>query len=114
MIDLALNNRVHIVDNLDEALQELDILFGTECTEFIGDKEFGVALDQFLWTLTPTTESLREYISKKLKECVYLQLFNYEFDIEYINDDYKSLYHMTINIYLDNNEKIKKEYNFGQ
>ena len=112
MIDLAIDNRVYINDNLDEALQELDILFGTECTELIGDTSFGVSIDQFLWTLTPTTEALKEYIKQKLQECTYLQLFAYDFDIQYLDGDYQSMYHLTINIYLDNYEKIKKEYEF--
>lgn len=112
MIDLALDNRVYISDNLDEALQELDILFNTECTELIGDKDFGMNINQFLWTLTPTTDSMREYISTKLKQCTYLQTFKYDFDIKYYNGDFKSMYHLIINIYLENNQKIKKEYDF--
>lgn len=113
MIDLTLDDRIYIDNDLDAALQELDLLFNTECTELIGDKSFGVALDQFLWTITPTTESLKRYISEKLSECKCLQLFNYNFDVEYLDDEeFRSVYHLTINIYLDNNEKIKKEYDF--
>ena len=112
MIDLALDNRVYIDNNLDEALQELDILFGTECTELIGDTEFGTTLDQFLWTLTPMTDSLKEYISNKLSKCQYLQTFQYNIDVKYYEGDYKSMYHLTIDIYLDDHKKIKKEYDF--
>ena len=65
MIDLAIDDRVIINDKLDAALQELDLLFNTENTELIGMTNFGVSLDQFLWTLTPTTESFREYINDK-------------------------------------------------
>jgi len=112
MIDLALDNRVYINNTLDEALQELDILFGTECTELIGDTEFGVALDQFLWTLTPMTDSLKEYISSKLSKCQYLQKFQYSIDVKYYEGDYRSMYHLTIDIYLNDQQKIKKEYDF--
>lgn len=112
MIDLALDNSVYTDNVLDEALQELDILFGTECTELISDTSFGVAIDQFLWTLTPTTESFKEYISGKLKECRYLQAFQYNIDLKYHEGDYESMYHLTIDIYLDDEHKIKKEYDF--
>ena len=112
MIDLALDNSVYINNTLDEALQELDILFGTECTELIGDTEFGTSIDQFLWTLTPMTDSLKEYISNKLSKCQYLQSFRYNIDVKYYEGDYRSMYHLIINIYLNNNQKIKKEYDF--
>ena len=112
MIDLAIDNRVYINDDLDEALQELDILFNTECTELIGDTDFGVNIEQFLWTLTPMTDSLKSYISNKLRECTYLQKFNYSIDVKYYEGDFRSTYHLIINIYLNNHQKIKKEYNF--
>ena len=40
MIDLALTGDIIIDNELDEALQELDILFNTENTELIGYPEF--------------------------------------------------------------------------
>ena len=112
MIDLALDNRVYINDNVEEALQELDLLFDTECTELIGDKDFGVSLYQFLWTLTPTTESLREYIGEKLNQLTYLNLFRYDFDVKYYDAEFKSVYHIVIELYVDDYQKIKKEYTF--
>ena len=36
MIDLALDGRVMIHSELDEAIQELDLLFNTENTELLG------------------------------------------------------------------------------
>lgn len=112
MIDLALNNKIYINNDLDEALQELDVLFGTECTELIGDTDFGVNIEQFLWTLSPMTDSIKEYISQKLNDCHYLQNFNYNIDVKYYEGDFRSMYHLIINIYLDDNYKIKKEYDF--
>lgn len=112
MIDLALDNRVYINNDLDEALQELDILFDTECTELLGDTEFGVNIEQFLWTLSPMTESIKSYISNKLNNCTYLQKFNYTIDVQYLEGDFRSMYHLIINIYIDEHQKIKKEYDF--
>ena len=112
MIDLAIDNRILIENNLDAALQELDLLFNTENTELIGMPEFGVSLDQFLWTLTPTTESFRKYIEEKLSTLFYLKFFNYNINVEFLEGEFRSIYHLTIDIYLSNNEKIQKEYEF--
>jgi hypothetical protein len=112
MIDLALDNRVYINNDVEEALQELDLLFDTECTELLGDKDFGVSLDQFLWTLTPTTEALRDYIGEKLHQLKYLNNFRYDFDVKYYDAEYKSIYHIIIELYVDDYQKIKKEYTF--
>ena len=112
MIDLALNNQVYIDNDLNEALQELDILFGTECTELIGDIDFGTNIEQFLWTLSPMSESIKDYISKKMDNCYYLKKFNYNIDVKYYEGDFRSMYHLIISIYIDENHKIKKEYDF--
>lgn len=112
MLDLAIDNRIFIENKLDAAIQELDLLFNTENTELIGNVDFGVSLDQFLWTLTPTTESFRQYISEKLSKLFYLKFFNYNFDIEFLEGEFRSIYRLKIDIYLDNNEKLQKEYEF--
>ncbi len=112
MLDLAIDNRIFIENKLDAAIQELDLLFNTENTELIGNVDFGVSLDQFLWTLTPTTESFRQYISEKLSKLFYLKFFNYNFDIEFLEGEFRSIYRLKIDIYLDNNEKLQKGYEF--
>ena len=99
MIDLAIDDRVIINDKLDAALQELDLLFNTENTELIGMTNFGVSLDQFLWTLTPTTESFREYINDKLSTLFYLKYFNYNIDVQFLEGEFRSIYHLKIIIY---------------
>lgn len=112
MLDLAIDNRIFIDSPLDAAIQELDLLFNTECTELIGNTRFGVSLDQFLWTLTPTTESLRKYISEKLSELYYLKYFNYNFDVEFLEGEYRSIYRLKIDLYVDQDHKVQKEYEF--
>lgn len=112
MIDLALDNRVILTSKLDAAVQELDLLFNTECTELIGNTDFGVSLHQFLWTLTPTTNALKDYIEEKLRSLLYLKFFNYKFDVEYLEGEYSSIYRLSIIIYVDNDKVVKKEYEF--
>lgn len=112
MLDLAIDNRLLITDELDEAIQELDLLLNTENTELIGHTEFGVSLDQFLWTLTPMTSALKEYLKNKLATLYYLNKFNYELDVEFLQGEYRSIYHVKIYIYIDKDRTIKKEYEF--
>ena len=59
--DLSLTNEVFLDDKVDLALQELDILFNTEPTEMLGDTNYGVFLEQFLWDLNPPSSELKEY-----------------------------------------------------
>ena len=112
MLDLALDNKIFVENTLDAAIQELDLLFNTECTELIGNTQYGVSLDQFLWTLTPTTESLKQYISEKLSTLFYLKYFNYNFDVEFLEGEYRSIYRLKIDIYIDQDHKVQKEYEF--
>lgn len=113
MIDLALDNKIILTSKLDAAIQELDLLFNTECTELIGDTDFGVSLHNFLWTLTPATRSLKEYIGERLSKLFYLKYFNYDYDVEFLTGEYSSIYKLSIYIYVDNEKVVKKEYEFN-
>lgn len=77
--DLSLTNEVFLDDKVDLALQELDILFNTEPTEMLGDTNYGVFLEQFLWDLNPRSSELKEYITKKIEDnTYYVKQFDYE------------------------------------
>lgn len=77
--DLSLTNEVFLDDKVDLALQELDILFNTEPTEMLGDPNYGVFFEQFLWDLNPRSSELKEYITKKIEDnTYYVKQFDYE------------------------------------
>ena len=69
-------------------------------------------MQQYLWTLTPAVTSLKEYLNSKLIGLTYLQKFQYNLDVKYYNNDINSIYHIIIDIYLEDKTKIKKEYKF--
>lgn len=80
--DLSLTNEVFLDDAVDLALQELDILFNTEPTEMLGDSNYGVFLEQFLWDLNPRSSELKEYITNKIeKYTYYVKQFDYEVSV---------------------------------
>lgn len=110
MIDLAFDNRIVITNELDLALQEIDILFNTENTELIGDPSYGVDFEQFLWILTPTTSELEKYIREKLNTLYFLNQFEYQVHVDFEPGEIRSIYHVTINIYISENQYLTKQY----
>ena len=53
-IDLSLDSRLFIRNELDAGVQELDLLLNTTNTELINYPQFGTDFDQFLWQLNPS------------------------------------------------------------
>lgn len=110
MIDLAFDNKIILNNEVDLALQEIDILFNTENTELIGDTSYGVNFEQFLWILTPTTTELEKYIYEKLHTLYFLNFFKYDVQIDFEPGEIRSIYYVKINIYIDPEQILTKEY----
>jgi hypothetical protein len=108
--DLALGNELFVSSRLAAAIQELDLLLNTECTELIGNTQFGVSIEQFLWTLTPTTEEFNTYIESKLNSLYYFNMFQHKISTEFEEGEFRSIYHLKIEIFIDEAQKINKEY----
>lgn len=70
-MDAALDNTVIVDNNLDEALQELDILFSTLPTELLGDVTYGTNFYQFLWECTPSPSEVKKYVEDKISSCTF-------------------------------------------
>lgn len=87
MLDLSLRDDIFIYKTINGALQELDILFDTEYTEFIGEPKFGTNFMQFLWNITSEEDTIQEYVENKLTECYYIQQCSPSVQVYYITDD---------------------------
>ena len=112
MLDLALDNRVFLYDKLDCAIQELDILFGTENTELINNPYFGTNFEQFLWQLNPSPNELKKYIIEKIQYYTYfLTNIEYELNVEVIQGEIRNIYVVNIDLE-DKEEKKSKTYQF--
>ena len=99
MIDLALDNRILLNNDLDLAIQEIDMLFNTSNTELIGYTDYGLNLDSFLWTLSPTTTELDKYLNQKIKDyCVFASKFKISVQTQYYQGSYRSIYVVYISI----------------
>ena len=112
MIDLALDSRILINSELDAALQELDILFNTETTELINNPEFGCNFEQFLWQLTPATESLKTYIIEKIQQTLFLSKMTYNININLYKGEIRMIYDVEIHISDRNGNTVTRKYQF--
>ena len=92
-----------ISDDLEIALQELDLLFNTVNTELIGFPDFGTNFEQFLWQMHPNVESLKSYINKKIyTETLILKNMDINLDVKYGEDSDTVENKYTVNIEIKN------------
>lgn len=106
MIDLALDTRIFINSTLDEAIQELDILFNTENTELIGYPEFGTNWYQFLWQLDPSPSDLQRYVYEKIADTYFASQLNTKVDVYTTEDETNELIYI-VSIELSNGVETK-------
>lgn len=98
MIDLALDSRIFITTPLDEALQELDILFNTTNTELIGDPSYGTNFEQFLWQSNDASSTIKRYIQEKAKDTYFLSQMIVDIDVEILDGEYRNIYDVKITV----------------
>ena len=108
MLDLAIDGRVFIENEIDAAIQELDLLFNTENTELIGYSDFGCAFEQFLWQTTDNSNQIKNYIYSKISQTLYLSTYRVDVDVNLINGEYRLIYQVQIKVYDKNNENEYK------
>ena len=111
MIDLAIDSRVFITNVVDEALQELDMIFNTENTELIGYPTYGTFFEQFLWQLTPSPEEVRRYIYEHIQDTYFLSQMTVDVDVRVLRGEMRAIYHVSINV-SDGNFSGSREYQF--
>lgn len=110
MLDLSIDSRIFINTTLDAALQELDMIFNTENTELIGYPEYGTNFEQFLWQSNPSPEALKKYIEEKINDSFFLSSLQTDISVEILTGDYRSIYHVKITVYDENNKQGIREY----
>lgn len=113
MLDLALDNRVFLDNELDCALQEIDMLLNTTNTELIGYPSYGTEFESFLWTLTPTTIELENYIKNKIqKDTYFASKFHIIVKASFLEGTYRSIYYVKIALYDDSGNHGIREYQY--
>lgn len=113
MKDLALNSKVLLDNEFDCALQEIDMLLNTTSTELIGYPEYGMSIESFLWTLTPTTGELQKYITDQINTyCVFAKKFSVEVNVEYYKGKYRSIYLVVISMKAPDGKIALRKYQY--
>ena len=107
MLDLAIDNRIFIYDELDAAIQELDMIFNTENTELIGYPEYGTNWYQFLYQLNPSPNSLKTYIYEKICSTYFLSKFEVDVNVEVLDFNAEGMYQVAITITTENDKKTR-------
>lgn len=98
MIDLAIDSRVFIYNEVEAALQELDILFNTENTELLGYPKFGTNFEQFLWNLHPSPNEVRNYIIEKFADTLYINRVNTFVHVNVLQGEQRMIYQVLIQV----------------
>ena len=113
MKDLALDSRILLQTEFDCALQEIDILMNTTSTELIGYPEYGMSIDTFLWTLTPTTTELQKYIYDQIVTyCPNAKAFSVDVHAEYFKGNYRSIYLVMISLKAPDGRTALRKYKY--
>ena len=111
MVDLALTDNLFTESVIEEAIQELDILFNTVPTELIGDTTYGSNFLQFLWSLTPMEESITRYIYERIAGyTVYAASLKKEVNVTKYDDVTETVYVVEITLFDENDKEYHKEY----
>ncbi len=109
-IDLALDNRKVIESPYDAAIQELDLLLGTNCTQVLGNPGFGVNMEQFLWQMTPSPMEVQSYIQRKIIENTYwCNKLNVSIEVNVIKGSLRDIYEVKIGLKAPNTGNLVKE-----
>lgn len=110
MVDISLFEEGVLQSEFDLALQELDILFNTENTQLIGVPNYGMNFEQFLWSLTPSVDSIEKYIKNKITTCTfYLSKMQYDIDASYLYGDGECVYVIKFTLYW-NEKTVNKNF----
>ena len=113
MKDLALSNKILLNTDFECALQEIDMLLNTTATELIGYPEYGMSVETFLWTLTPTTSELKKYIQDQINQyCVFARQFSVEVNVEYYKGQYRSIYLVVISMKAPDGRLALRKYQY--
>lgn len=106
MIDISLESDIFITNEVDAAVQELDMLFNTENTELIGYSDYGTNWWQYLWSLTPLDSDLEQYVIRKIMDTIYVSRFNPIVTVKSEKGIENSIYYIKIELHTDNGETL--------
>ncbi len=113
MIDLAIDSRIFLTEEIDLAVQELDVLFNTENTQLLGMPDFGSNFEQFLWQLYPSVNELKKYIDELIfNKTIFLKKFEVNIEVQILDGETRKIYLVGIEIFDGTGEQRQRVYQF--
>lgn len=108
---MALDTSMVITSPYDEAIQELDLLMSTENTEVLGNTNFGVNMEQFLWQMTPSPSEVKSYLQKQiLANTFWCNKLGMTIDVSVDRGTIRDIYEVTITLTTPNEgDAIKRK-----
>lgn len=98
-LDFSLTNSLVVNDALSAAIQELDMLMGTEKTQLICNPQYGLNMEEFLWDLSPSENTIKEHIVSNITKYTYwLKKFPYDIEVSSEPGTIHSIYTVKIAI----------------
>jgi hypothetical protein len=74
---------IELTESIDVFIQQLDMLFSTPKTSVLGSPNFGIDLEQYIWSTAKSTSSIRQEIINQINEYISYDLLDYiDYDIE--------------------------------
>jgi hypothetical protein len=73
---------------LETFLQQVDMILTTTKGTVLGDPEFGLNLDQYLWSFTGGSGSIKQQIEQQINNYIYLEdPIDYSIDVNFISGE---------------------------
>lgn len=99
VLDMSLGDDLVVTDVVQEAIQELDMLMSTERTQLIGEPEFGLSMESFLWELEPSVSQIKDHIVSTITaNTTWMRLLSYDIDVSVAPGTEHGIYTVTITI----------------
>ncbi len=70
---------------LETFLQQVDMILTTKKGSVLGDPEFGLSLEQYLWSFSGGSGSVQQQIEQQINEYIYIEEpIDYEISVNFI------------------------------
>jgi hypothetical protein len=81
---------IEISESNEMFIQALDMLFATPKTHVLGDPNFGIDLEQYIWSMTKSASSIKQEIINQINDHIdytLLDLVNYDIEVNYLKGE---------------------------
>jgi hypothetical protein len=98
-------SEIEVIDSLENFLQQLEMIITTPKGSLLGDPNFGVSLESYLWTFTTSSSSIKQSIINQIIEYVGFDGFGqipYEIDVNFLKGEVYDT--MIVDILIDGNK----------